>query len=75
MLLLFNPLNHTGTLRSEIDAFQHAPFTTISRYLCAKIVNILHKTKKYTKIFWKSQKKFLSLQHERKMIPPAEMKE
>jgi hypothetical protein len=43
MSLLFYPQCHTGTLRSEIDAFQHAPFTTISRYLCAKIVNILHK--------------------------------
>ena len=51
MSLLFYPQCHTGTLRSEIDAFQHAPFTTISRYLCAKIVNILHKTKKYTNFF------------------------
>ena len=45
MLLLLNLKGHTGTLHSGIDAFQHAPFTTISRYLGAKIAQIERKTK------------------------------
>ena len=36
MSLLFNPQCHTGTLHSENQP-KLASFTTISRYLCAKI--------------------------------------
>jgi hypothetical protein len=42
---------------------------------CEKDSEYFAQNEEIYEFFWKSQKKFLSLQHERKMIPPAEMKE
>ncbi len=52
MLLLTNE-NHTGTLHSEIDAFQHTLFTAICRYLLQryKMFMRFHKIKEKMCVF------------------------
>ena len=79
-MLFFTNENHTGTLHSEIDAFQYAPFTTISRYLGAKIRNnieIIHDIAHFYTLFNKTcyfSTGLVELSSQSKILPHGKVK-
>ena len=67
--------DHTGTLHSEIDAFQHASFTTIGRYLVQRYEKVCNKWKKVGEkfgIFGKRNKEMRELPNIIEFIPSSQ---